>query len=76
MKKLLTLAILATLYAGAVYAYKLECSGDKCDVKCDSGTFVGTMYWNGSKWSDGVRSDKDKDEVAKQMVKAQGASCQ
>ncbi len=49
-------------------------------MKCDGGAFVGTMYWNGSKWSDGVRADKDKDKdkdkVAKAMVAAQGASCQ
>lgn len=58
------------------YAYTLDCNGDACKVYCDNKQFVGTMYWNGSKWSDGLRSDPSKDEVAKQMVNAQGSSCQ
>lgn len=68
--------LLALTVAGAAYAYTLECNGDACKVYCDNKQFVGTMYWNGSNWSDGLRSDPSKDEVARQMVKAQGSSCQ
>lgn len=46
-----------------------------CNVYCDSGTLAGTMTWNGSRWSDGVRSDADKDVVARQIVAAQGTAC-
>lgn len=46
-----------------------------CHVYCNNGTLAGTMYWNGSRWSDGLRSDADKDVVARQIVAAQGSSC-
>lgn len=62
--------------ASAVHAYTLDCQGDACKVYCDSEQYVGTMYWNGSQWSDGLRSSPSKEEVARQMVKAQGSSCQ
>jgi hypothetical protein len=77
-KSIRILAVAASvLVLGTAHAYKLvQKSGDAIDVYCDSGAFVGTMYWNGSRWSDGLRSDPDKDVVAKQMVAAQGSSCQ
>jgi hypothetical protein len=74
LRVLCGLAALAV--AGTAYAYTLECKGDACKVYCKNKQFVGTMYWNGSRWSDGVRSDPDKDKVASQMVRAQGSSCQ
>lgn len=63
--------------AGVAWAYTLSCnsSGDACTVRCDNKQSVGTMYWNGSQWSDGVRWSKDKDEVARKMVAAQGSAC-
>lgn len=70
------LGLAALTFAGAAYAYALECSGDACKVFCDNKQFVGTMYWNGAKWSDGLRADADKHAVARQMVQAQGTSCQ
>ena len=78
VKKLyLTCLILGLCLAPVIaHAYTTKCSGTSCDVKCKDGTFVGTMYWNGSQWSDGVRADKDKNKVAKAMVAAQGTSCQ
>lgn len=66
---------LGALYAAAAQAFTLDCKSDKCDVKCDNGTLIGTMYWNGSVWSDGVRSNKDKNVVAQLMVQAWGTSC-
>lgn len=57
-------------------AYNLNCDkADACKVYCENGQYVGTMYWNGSRWSDGLRSSSNKDEVARQMVAAQGSSC-
>ncbi len=66
----------ALAMGGTAYAYTLDCKGDACKVYCNNKQFVGTMYWNGSKWSDGQRSDANRDKVASQMVKAQGSSCQ
>ena len=60
----------------AVYAYSLSCDATSCTVTCDNGQYVGTMYWNGTKWSDGVRSSTDKDQLARQIVAAQGTACQ
>jgi len=66
---------LAVLHAA--YAYSINCnsSGDSCTVTCDNGQRAGVMYWNGSRWSDGIRSSTDKDELAKQIVAAQGTAC-
>jgi len=70
------------LLAGALYltdaqAYSLDCdkSGSPCKVTCDNGQLAGTMYWNGSQWSDGIRSSTDQNELARKMVAAQGAAC-
>lgn len=79
MKALLQrLVLLGGLFIGtAAYAYSISCnsSGDACTVRCDNGQQIGTMYWNGSRWSDGLRSSPNKDDVARQMVKAQGTAC-
>jgi len=79
MKALLTCLF---FFAGAVFlsiaeAYSLGCdqSGTSCKVTCDNGQPAGTMYWNGSRWSDGLRSSTDKDQLARQMVAAQGTAC-
>ena len=61
--------------AGAAHAYSMQCEGNACKVYCDSKELIGTMYWNGSNWSDGVRSDPKKEVVAELMVKAWVASC-
>lgn len=49
--------------------------GSACLVRCASGVLAGTMYWNGTRWSDGVRSNADMDIVAKEIVAAQGTAC-
>ena len=49
--------------------------GSACNVICDNGQLAGTMYWNGSVWSDGVRSDPDAYVVASAIVAAQGTAC-
>ena len=78
MKVLMTSMLLFTgaLFLTAANAYDIKgCSSDSCKVYCDNGQYVGTMYWNGTRWSDGLRSDKNKNVVASQMVAAQGSSC-
>lgn len=59
------------------YAYVVSCnsSNDRCTVTCDNGEAAGTMYWNGTQWSDGIRWSKDRDELAGKMVAAQGSAC-
>jgi hypothetical protein len=49
--------------------------GSACHVYCDNNALAGTMYWNGARWSDGLRSDPDKDVVARQIVAANGTAC-
>ena len=76
-KSLRVLAIAFSVFAlGVAQAYKItDVGSDRKDVYCEGGAFVGSMFWNGSKWSDGLRSDVNPDVVAKQMVAAQGSSC-
>ena len=70
-------AIGGFMTAGLAWAYAINCnrSGDACTVTCDNRQSAGTMYWNGSQWSDGVRWSKNKDELARKMVAAQGTAC-
>lgn len=78
MKVLLTSILFLTgaIFLSVAEAYNLSCgSSDSCKVTCDNGQHVGTMYWNGTRWSDGLRSSADKDQLARQMVAAQGSAC-
>jgi len=79
MRRLISVLLFTGLFLPLTHAlaYSLDCAGDgqSCKVYCTDKTFIGTEYWNGSQWSDGVRWDKDKDVVASQMVAAWGASC-
>ena len=78
MKVLMTSMLLFTgaLFLNTANAYDIKgCSSDSCKVYCDNGQYVGTMYWNGTRWSDGLRSHEKKDVVASQMVAAQGTAC-
>jgi len=65
-------------------AYRLQresgngpCSkdGNGCNVYCNEGPLAGTMYWNGSVWTDGVKWDADMDGEARKIVAANGAAC-
>ena len=85
MKTALLAAIaVALLVASPASAYTLRnetnggpCAADgkACDVICDNGNLAGTMYWNGNVWTDGVKSDPDKDEEAKKICAANGTAC-
>lgn len=63
------------LFLSTAVAYELYCKSDKCTVTCANGQLAGTMYWNGSQWSDGIRSSTDKNKLADQIVAAQGSAC-
>jgi hypothetical protein len=73
----LTVGLVVLCSASVAFAYQLKCSkdGNNCDVFCDNGMKAGTMYWNGSVWTDGVKSDPNKDAEAKKIVAANGTAC-
>jgi hypothetical protein len=84
--KIVSATVLAgalVLLASAALAYSTKSNGGSvclkdgsaCNVYCDSNTLAGTMYWNGGVWSDGVRTDPDKDGEAKKIVAANGSAC-
>jgi hypothetical protein len=74
----------ATLFASPAYAYKLkspsnpnDCApdGSPCTVMCDNGSVAGVMYWNGSVWTDGVKSDANREAEARKICAANGTDC-
>ena len=85
MKIACAMAITATLLAASpALAYTTQnesdggaCStdGSACDVFCDNGQRAGTMYWNGSVWTDGVKWDEDFDTEASAICAANGSDC-
>ncbi len=78
----LALAIVALAASAWAYQLKLEngspgCNKDRstCYVYCDNGNRAGSMNWNGSVWTDGVKSDADMDGMARKIVAANGTAC-
>ena len=49
--------------------------GSACDVYCNNGQLAGSMFWNGSVWTDGGKWDSDMDAEAKKIVSANGSAC-
>jgi hypothetical protein len=49
--------------------------GSGCKVFCDDGQLAGVMYWNGSVWTDGVKSDADMNAEARKICAANSATC-
>jgi hypothetical protein len=49
--------------------------GSMCTVLCNNGQLAGTMYWNGSVWTDGVKSDPDMNAEAQKICAANGSAC-
>jgi len=49
--------------------------GSGCKVICDNGQIAGVMYWNGSVWTDGVKSDPDMNAEARKICAANGSAC-
>jgi hypothetical protein len=70
--------------ASSASAYQLvkssgggACTQDRstCNVYCDNGYLAGSMNWNGSVWTDGMKWDPDKDAEARKIVAASGTAC-
>ena len=49
--------------------------GSTCNVYCDNGQLAGSMNWNGTVWTDGVKSDPDMNAEAKKICDANGSAC-
>jgi len=49
--------------------------GSECSVYCDNGQLAGSMFWNGSVWTDGVKWDSDMDAEARKITSANGSAC-
>jgi hypothetical protein len=49
--------------------------GSTCNVYCANGQLAGTMNWNGSVWTDGVKSDPDMNAEARKICAANGSAC-
>lgn len=53
--------------------------GAECQVYCtddaNKGQLAGSMFWNGSVWTDGVKWDEDQDAEARKITAAFGNSC-
>jgi len=80
-------SIARLLIAGAVLlapaaacAYSLSgdgCNGNgnECVVFCNNGARAGSMYYNGSVWTDGVKSAKSREAMANLICAANGSAC-
>jgi hypothetical protein len=49
--------------------------GSTCNVYCDNGQRAGSMNWNGSVWTDGVKWSPDMTEEARKICAANGSAC-
>lgn len=49
--------------------------GSTCKVYCSNGQLAGTMNWNGTVWTDGVKWDADMDAEARKICAANGSAC-
>ena len=50
--------------------------GSECVVYCEDGQVAGTMFWNGTVWTDGVKWDEDPGIEAQSICDANGSACQ
>jgi hypothetical protein len=86
MNKILTLLSIAaiTFVASPASAYQLRsasgggsCSkdGSTCNVYCDNGQLAGSMNWNGTLWTDGVKWDPDLNAEARKICAVNGTAC-
>jgi hypothetical protein len=73
-------ALVLFMLSTPVSAYTLSgdgCNGNgnECKVWCNNGSLAGSMYWNGTVWTDGDKWDADKDTEAKKICAANGTAC-
>jgi len=78
------IALVLIIFASPALAYQLQSAstgaacmkdGSTCIVRCDNGQLAGTMNWNGSVWTDGVKSDPDVNAEAQKICAANGSAC-
>lgn len=50
--------------------------GSTCNVYCNNGQLAGSMNWNRSVWTDGVKWDADFNAEARKICAANGTDCQ
>ena len=71
-------ALVATSSAALAYSLSgpgCDGNGKECVVNCDNGSRAGSMYWNGNVWTDGSKSNQNKDGEAKAICAANGTAC-
>ena len=76
------IALVLLIAAGPVSACEVRgpnggpCSKDgrTCNVYCGN-ELAGSMNWNGTVWTDGVKSDPDMDAEARKICAANGSAC-
>ena len=75
LKNLIAVAIISI--ASSAFAYSMKCTADgiSCNVLCDNGYDAGTIYWNGTVWTNGVVSNKDREVLARSLVASAGSAC-
>ena len=68
---------LAALTTNAIaYSIKYNSGKTQATVYCDNGDLAGTLYWNGSAWSNGKGlKGPDVDDLAQKLVKSSGKAC-
>ena len=79
----ITTGLILSIAATPASAYRLQkpngdaCSkdGTECQVYCDNKQLAGSMFWNGSVWTDGVKWDENQDAEARKIVNANGSAC-
>ena len=73
----LVAAALAALGTDAfAYTIKYNSGKTQATVYCDNGDKAGTLYWNGSAWSNGRGlKGADLDKLAKKLVEDGGRGC-
>jgi len=76
----LLIAGAVSLAPAAAFAYSLGgdgCNGNgkECVVYCDTGARAGSMYYNGSVWTDGSKWASSRDAEARKICAANGSGC-
>jgi hypothetical protein len=82
MKSIARLLIAGALLLAPAAASAYSLSGDgcggngnECVVYCSTGARAGSMYYNGSVWTDGTKSATTRDAEAKKICAANGSGC-
>lgn len=65
----------ATAFAYTLQGEGCDGNGKECKVYCNNGQLAGSMWWNGSVWTDGLKWDPNKDKEAKAICAANGSGC-